>query len=160
MVSVDGQCYNSCNIRLVSSRECKSAVVAMDPTFETCSSIQKPYFFLLSNWPYLARLVLAHALLVASAAWTWGVALRYRPGWGRTFSALPALVALALAPLLFNPATELLVLAAVAYLSERLPATKVRAFLHAGTRIFTVAILLLPSTWLGPPHTTVSDMQI
>jgi hypothetical protein len=101
----------------------------MDPVIEPVdggsSSIEKPYFFLQSSWPFLARLSIANVLLIASAAWTWAVVLRYRPGLGRTISALPALIALAVAPLLFDPATELLVLAAVAYLSERLPATKV-----------------------------------
>lgn len=84
-------------------------------------------FVLLPHMPYFPRTLLCTALLLAAPVWTYALVSKLRPGGPRLLAALPALVALLIAPLLFDPHTELLTLMSVAFLSQRLPLTKVGA---------------------------------
>ena len=78
--------------------------------------------------PFLLRWAAAILLLLLAPALTYAVTkrLRAQPGLPRLICAAPALAALFSAPFLFDVRAEFLSRMAVAYFSERLPATKVR----------------------------------
>ena len=81
---------------------------------------------LLASWSWAARLRTAIAVLALCCVWARYMVAPAAPGRARLLRAVPCLALLFAAPLLFSPATELFSVLAVAYLSERMPATKVR----------------------------------
>lgn len=91
-------------------------------------------------WEYRLRMFIF--LLVASCIWVRGFVVRYPPGARRLIAALPAILALYLAPLIFDPQQEMFSLMSAAYLSARMPATKVS---EAAPRRLIMTVLLLES---------------
>lgn len=79
---------------------------------------------------YWARVITTGFLLTVAASWCFIKVLKAAPGRQRLVQAIPVFLIYIFVPFLFCYKTEMLSVAAVAYMSFRLPAIKVRPVCH------------------------------
>ncbi|KAG2486520.1 hypothetical protein HYH03_014822 [Edaphochlamys debaryana] len=82
---------------------------------------------LLPHWDWHWRLRVCLTVLFLSTVWAHRVVLPRTPGLPRLLAAAPALLALTLAPLFFNPVLEPISVMTVTFMSVRMPLTKLLA---------------------------------
>mgnify|MGYP001807553295 CR=1 FL=1 len=82
---------------------------------------------LLRDWSWGCRVWLVCLLIWFTAQWTHRLVLPARVGWPRLAASLPALAALAVAALVFDPYSEPLSTMTTAFMTLRMPATKLLA---------------------------------
>ncbi|GLI61294.1 hypothetical protein VaNZ11_003648, partial [Volvox africanus] len=84
-------------------------------------------FMLLTDISWLWRLQICIILLWLCTLWTHQMVLPLRPGWRRLVAAVPAVTALIAAPFLFHPFNEPILSMTTAFMSVRMPVTKLLA---------------------------------
>lgn len=81
---------------------------------------------MMNGWSWEIRIRIFISILLGSSLWVRLSVVRCSPGMPRLVAALPVILLLYLAPLLFDPVREIFTVITAAYLSARMPATKVR----------------------------------
>ncbi|GIM00209.1 hypothetical protein Vretimale_5369, partial [Volvox reticuliferus] len=84
-------------------------------------------FMLLTNINWLWRLQICVLLLWLCTIWTHQMVLPRSPGWRRLVAAAPAIAALIAAPFFFHPFYEPILSMTTAFMSVRMPVTKLLA---------------------------------